>query len=407
MLSHGAVVNDTHPGRYDAYDRLRVSNPITLFESNSIFDKDPSNFEETLTGASTSTHNANSYIKMVVLGAGDSVIRQSYNYIDYQPGKSKLTYMTGVLNLTPAAGVIARIGQFDDATNKTVVASGGNGHFFEMDGTTLNIVQRTGNAGSIGPGNYDTRVTQVNWNIDKLDGTGPSTLIWNASDFSKARLFVIDLQWLGTGRVRMGISMDGHIHYLHEFVNSMQIQPFDCMEKLPIRYEISSTSGAGEMRQMCCSVISEGGYVPTGVNWGYNTTVSVKVPRLVLRLKNAYNRVTVIPTVVNFLPNGGNNTEYNWSIFRVPLANVTGGTWVNVGTPSAIEANLTSTGLSLTNQMFVNTGLGISHTENLFTIGDGKSVNNILTSRMDGTSFALVVQCSVNCAISLMWLEIR
>jgi hypothetical protein len=395
--------NDTHPGRYDAFDRMRVSEPVTLFEDNPIFDKSPSVWDETLTGGATSTHNANSYISMVVSGAGDSVIRQTYEYVDYQPGKSKLSLFTGVLNRTPTAGVVCRMGQYDDFNNKTVVAGGGNGHFFEMDGTTINIVQRTGLSGSVGPGNYDTRVPQINWNIDRLDGTGPSTLVWDANDFANDRLFVIDLQWLGIGRVRMGIYIAGHIHYLHEFYNTQYAEPYNRMEKLPIRYEISSTSGAGEMRQVCSTVLSEGGYIPLGVNWYHNTTAAVKIPRLAIRLKDAYNRMTVFPTVVSMLPQGG-NTEFDWVMVRVPLADVTGGSWVSSGSVSAVEVNTTTTSVSFANEVKIHSGLGATRTENRFSVGNSKTP---LVSQMDGTSFVLLVSCSVNCAISLGWLEIR
>lgn len=388
----------------DAFNRLRVSEPTTLFEYNPVFDKSPHEWEEVVHGTGNCTHNTNSYLAMTVAGAGDAVIRQTYDYIDYQPGKSKLTLFTGVLNTTPAPGVVSRIGQFDDAINKTVVADGGNGHFFELDGTTLSVVQRTGYAGSLGPGNFDTRVPQVNWNLDRLDGTGPSTLVWNYASFAYLRLFVIDLQWLGIGRVRMGIYMNGVIHYLHEFINEWDTQPYTRMAKLPIRYEISSHGGAGEMRQVCSSVLIEGGtYLPLGRFSAFQTTAAVKVPHIAFRLKPAYNRISVIPTTVTFLPSGGSATEFDWTVARVPLTNVQGGIW-NL-TDSAVEVNVSATAVVMTPGVIIYAGLGISRTENVFDIPN-KYVKP-LVSRMDGTSFALVIRCSVNCAIAVGWMEIR
>lgn len=388
----------------DAFSRVRVSEPITLFEYAPIFDKASTEWEEVVHGTSaSSTITTNSYIAMRVAAADDVVIRQTYEYIDYQPGKSKLSLFTGVLNVTPSLGVVARLGQYDDFNDKTVVVDGGNGHFFEMDGLTLNVVQRSGGQGTT-LGNFDTRVAQVNWNIDRLDGEGPSKLRWDATDFAYLRLFVIDVQWLGIGRVRMGIYLNGTIYYLHEYLNNWGTQPYNRMEKLPLRYEIRSTGGAGELRQVCSSVIIEGGtYLPLARMSGYNTTAAVKVRRLALRLKPAYNRVTLVLHTLSFLPGGGSSTEFDWYVHRVPATSITTGTWL--ATPEIVDVNLSTTDALSADAILLTSGFGVAHTDTSFPLE--KRFMRPLVSSMNGTSFVLVVTCSVNCAIALSWIEIR
>jgi hypothetical protein len=171
---------------------------------------------------------------------------------NYQPGKSQLIMMTGILDRSGGGtGVQRRIGYFDDD----------NGLFFEDDEGTIKLVRRTNVTGSP----VDNKVSQSSWNIDPLDGTGPSGL---TADWTKCQIFVIDFEWLGVGRVRYGIGEGGIVHYVHEIKNGNVLDKvYMSTPNLPARYQMITTgsSPASTMECICTTVISEGGQTKNGL----------------------------------------------------------------------------------------------------------------------------------------------
>jgi hypothetical protein len=114
---------------YDAFGRLRVSNPLTIFDSKNVLCLRNSLFDESLPlGQRTVTYTANkSTVNLNCTEAsGDKVIRQSKRVMSYQPGKSLLILNTFVMN-TQTENLEQRIGMFD----------ANNGIFFEDTGTVL------------------------------------------------------------------------------------------------------------------------------------------------------------------------------------------------------------------------------------------------------------------------------
>lgn len=247
----------------DAFGRLRVSNPQTIFDSKNIFN-DP-DIEDTLenqplfydnaelSGSGTSTaYNANKSSQSLAVSANTagSRARQTKMRFNYQPGKSQLIFMTYNLDGLQS-GITKRIGIFD----------GQNGIFLQASGTSLSFVLRSYTSGSA----VDTSIPSAQWNIDKMDGTGPSgvNLGWD-----KTQILLIDYEWLGVGRVRMGFVIDGLVYYAHEFLNSNNLAlVYMTIPNLPLRCEITNdgTGTASTITQICSSVISEGGSDDLGV----------------------------------------------------------------------------------------------------------------------------------------------
>lgn len=231
----------------DAFGRSRVSEPFNLFDTQLQYSASPLFWETVAVGGGTATHLPNeSAVRMRVTTANnDSVIRQSKRYHRYQPGKSQLILMTGVMGAAKA-NVRQRIGYFDAA----------NGVFFEQTGAGLGVVQRSYVTGTA----VDTRVEQADWNIDQMDGTGISGV---AIDTSRAQIFIIDLEWLGVGRVRCGFVINGIIYYCHQFTHANVLSTvYMTTANLPVRYEIvnvGDTAGNTDLYQICSSVSSEGG----------------------------------------------------------------------------------------------------------------------------------------------------
>lgn len=247
---------DTDNMTGDAFARLRVSNPTTLFDSKQIYNNQPLFWDdqETAGGSTTSTYNTNQ--SSTTIGVAETTagtrIRQTFRRFNYQPGKSQLILLTGVMNKTGGGtGITRRMGIYDDD----------NGLFLEDSEGITNVVIRTKTSGSV----VENKVAQSSWNVDKLDGTGISGIIL---DLSKTNIFVIDLEWLGVGRVRMGFNIDGVTHVCHEFLNANNLtEVYMSTPNLPLRYEISNngTGVASSLQHICGSVMSEGGEQELGI----------------------------------------------------------------------------------------------------------------------------------------------
>jgi len=239
----------------DAFGRFRVSNPFTIFDSKQLFDSQPTLWdddEETGSGTSSS-HSTDT--SATTISVSDSIsgkrTRQTFMRFNYQPGKSFLIMLTGILATTGSGtGNTFRIGYFDD----------NNGIFFEDHDETLRVVRRTSTSGSP----VDNAVAQSSWNLDTLDGSGLSGV---TLDKTKTQIFVIDFQWLGVGRVRMGVVVNGVLIYCHEFLNSNVLDTvYMSTPNLPLRYQIENNGSgdAGSMDQICCTIVSEGGVEDNG-----------------------------------------------------------------------------------------------------------------------------------------------
>ena len=236
---------------YDAFGRLRVSNPLTIFDSQNIMSKN-NLFDEDLTGSGTVSYTANkSTVNLnTTTASGDKVIRQSKRVMTYQPGKSLLNLNTFVMN-AQTENLEQRVGMFD----------ANNGIFFEDTGTGYRFVRRTYVTGSPA----DTYANQGSWNGDNLDGTGASGYDLN---FDKATIMFMDFEWLGMGAVRCGFVVDGQFITAHTFYNANSLDTvYMQTANLPIRYEIETTGtigGAAVLQQVCSTTMVEGGYAPGG-----------------------------------------------------------------------------------------------------------------------------------------------
>ena len=243
-------------GAVTAFGRLRVANGFPQFSSKQIFDNQPLLWDDQeVSGSGTSSvydaNTAKSTLSVSATTAGKRV-RQTYRSINYQPGQSQLIFMTFVLDPSGGGtGINRAVGQFDD----------NNGIFFEDDAGTYYMNIRSNETGTPA----DTRFAQSAWNIDKLDGTGPSGV---TLDFQQNQILVIDYEWLGAGRVRVGFNVGGITYYCHKFEHANVKQDvYMSTPNLPLRFEIENTGSgvASALDAICVSVLTEGGIEPDGV----------------------------------------------------------------------------------------------------------------------------------------------
>lgn len=289
----------------DAFGRLRVSNPYTEFDSHFEYDTQTTRWLQSATGTATATHLSNESSVKMVLGTlpGALVRRKTRTRFRYQPGKSLQIFETFCFN-GGKIGVTQRVGYFDTQ----------NGVFLELDGETVNLVRRTYTSGSA----VNNKVAQASWNIDPMDGTGPSG---KTIDWTKTQILVTDLEWLGVGRVRMGFNIDGATYYVHQFLNANTLDVvYMTTANLPLTYEIENSvtaSTSTSMVQICSTVVSEGGFNPQGFVRSIANGVTQKaigtaslVPIISIRLKSAYTKAQLWPQSINIYGKTANSYMY-------------------------------------------------------------------------------------------------
>jgi len=337
----------------DAFGRLKTSNPFTLFDSSHRY-RDNGLWSTHILGSGSVVFNEYQGLIDLNLGdaSGDEIIRETTKVFSYQPGKSLLIMNTFVMN-DAREHLRQRVGYFGDE----------NGIFLELFGYQLSFVERSLVTGSV----TETAVSQSNWNGDKLDGTGPSGI---TLDITKAQIFWMDIEWLGLGTVRVGFVINGQFITCHSFHHANLItSTYITTASLPLRYEITNTDdvqgGGSSMKQVCSTVISEGGYQLNGAQQAVGTpiqtsktlaTAGTYYPIVSLRLKSLQNTpassvnrldAIVILTAACIMPdisNSNGSPNLNWRL--VQSAVTSGGTWTSAGIDSAVEYNLTATSVS-------------------------------------------------------------
>jgi hypothetical protein len=295
----------------DAFGRLRVSNPLTIFDSKNIMSQNTL-FNSTTANGGTVSYTANkSTVNLNVTEAASSkTIRQSNRVMSYQPGKSLLIFNTFVMN-TQTTNLKQKVGLFD----------ANNGIFFQDTGTGYQIVRRTYTSGAA----VDTEVNQSAWNGDKLDGTGASGFTLNAAT---SNILFIDIEWLGVGSVRVGFVINGQLITAHTFNNANSLTTvYMQTANLPIRYEIERTgtlaAATYTLQQICSSCISEGGYSPEGlqqmigtsqINAGVNlSTINTYYNIATIRIKSGRPYAVIVPAGIDVL--NISNNDFEWGLF--------------------------------------------------------------------------------------------
>jgi len=321
----------------DAFGRTRVSSPLTLFDSSHRY-RDNGLWATSTSGTASATFSENEgLVNLTVNSAsGAQVIRETTKVFSYQPGKSLLVLSTFV-PATPKENLRQRIGYFGAS----------NGMYFEINGTTAYFVERSLSTATT------TAVAQQDWSIDKMDGTGPSGI---TLDITKAQILWMDIEWLGLGTVRMGFVINGKFIHCHSFHHANIINTtYITTASLPLRMEITNTgvtSGSSTLKQVCSSVMSEGGYELRGLQQGVGTPITSPVtlgtagtyyPVVSLRLKSNRLDAIVILTALSIM-GITNNANYNWRVLAG--GTTTGGTWVSGSADGAVEYKIDGTSVS-------------------------------------------------------------
>jgi putative cofactor-binding repeat protein len=393
----------------DAFGRMRVAQPHTLFDSQHQ-DVENDKWDTLITGSGTKTHLPDeSTIKLEIATANnDSIIRETLRTMPYQPGKSLLIMNTFAMGI-PKANVVQRTGYF----------SSNNGIYLENDSGTNYLVLRSSVTGNI----IENRVPQSEWNIDKFDGNGYSgqgTEIAHKTglDVNKSNLLWLDIEWLGVGDVRCGFLVDGLLKTAHVFHHdNRNTTTYMRSAILPLRYEIFNkgvTTSNTAMRQICSTVISEGGYSQINQTrsastplTGKNLTNGINNPMVSVRLKTNRLNAVAIPVSVDLY--GLQATAFKYRVYEnvTSLANAS---WTTTDTSSAVEYDLSAT--SMTGGVLLKEGI-FKGLESAKEVSLRDELNGIiqLTRKINaanGDIFTIAIQPTTNnddAIVALSWQE--
>lgn len=122
----------------DAFNRLKVSNPFTIFDSQHRYQSNDKWDTFGVTGGTASYVLNESAINLIVgTTAGSKVTRETKRVFPYQPGKSLLSLNTFAFN-SPKTGLRQRIGYFG-ITGGATSGIPYNGVYLEQNGLTLSM----------------------------------------------------------------------------------------------------------------------------------------------------------------------------------------------------------------------------------------------------------------------------
>jgi len=360
-------------------------------------------------GTSSFVASRGLYEMSTITEVGSRVVRQTRKYVPDSFATNVFVLAEAVLGSGTTGGptdVTTRIGIFEDVNDLTVGSTeGGRGAFFSHDASSndLSIVLRK-NDGS--GSQVDTSVSQANWNVDKLDGSGLSKY---TLDPNVLNVFVFKWNPLSKA-LNLGVLAGENIYYCHKIDGGGSGGEDVQLMNVPMRWEIihdgdTAPTDSYSMKQGRVMIFSDddssirmktvdSGTTPKTVN-------DSSVPMLSVRLKDIANRTKVFPqslSVVNVASSG----VAKWEL--VTNASLTGETFQDV-TDSFTQLSTTETdatgGTVVASGFIVNSGAStfdLSKKE-IFLTSDIQGVSETMTLRI------VHVSGTVEVLSTLDWLE--
>lgn len=368
--------------------------------------KDTDIWDELTTGTASATHQP--YLGMVKLevgsSAGDEVVRQTNRVQRYIPGRQGEVSMTMIFG-TPETGIRRRFGLFDER----------NGFFFEDSGDgTYRCVLRRNTAGGV----EEESFARDEWNVDKLDGTGPSGI---TADPTAIQHMSIEYEWYGAGMIEWNFVINNNKYPIHRIYHAnYHDHTWAAKAALPIRIELTNvagTAGTHTFYQGSHSFSVEGTTELLGRQKSISSAIAGKTlqsantfyPIVAIRLKSTALDSVIIPDEYSA------STLDNTNIFVriIENADITGGTWVSFDPDSPVEYNITATGYS--NGSTLSTNYISSTNMGAVTTFPHRSITQITrktTTTLGDTSGTFLIAIAATGAnkagwASLGWIEVR
>ncbi|MDQ1326692.1 MAG: hypothetical protein QG564_1824 [Campylobacterota bacterium] len=326
----------------DATGKLRVSNHSIIFEDISEYSKNLDKWnEKVVNGASITLNQNNSGITLnTSTTLSSKAIRQTKQYFKKQVGNSLMVGFS--LNFN---------GNQTDIKKSAGYYDNNNGVYLKLQNGVFSLNLRSKSSGSI----IEENITQANFNIDKLDGTGESGL---TLDLTKIYYFFFDFNCFCTGKIRCYIATANGQVLFHQFDKFELSNTFLGTLTLPIRYEIEQlgVTNIGTMTHFTSFLAVENNvnldHDLNTISLGRTTrTIATTISHILsIRPKLIYqgkeNRANILPSQMNhYVDSSGKAVLVEIWVGGT----VTGGAWTEISAESATEYNITATAFNTTN----------------------------------------------------------
>lgn len=224
------IIENVGPNVSSQFNELMVSQRTPVVELKSVYGlSDLRDIVET-TGSGTVTNTTVEYQVSVTAGATDSATLDSAERGRYMPGYAGQAGIGVRIPDPPAASQIFRWGLLDDQNGAYFGQSVANGIFV--------AIRRAGS---------DTIIPQTSWNVDPLDGTGPSGTTLN---LALGNIFHITFTWYGYGVIEFNVVLQNPSTLAQQVVTVHRFKPTNQTSfadpNLPLRAQIVNAGLAVE-----------------------------------------------------------------------------------------------------------------------------------------------------------------
>jgi hypothetical protein len=237
----------------------------------------------------------------------------------------------------------------------------------------------------------ETTVDQDAWNVNNLDGSVNQNKTMNPAT---TLIYWFNIEWLGVGAVDCGIVVDKELVLCHRFRHSNILSTaYIKTASLQPTYEIISTGGAGSMRSICYTAISEGGYRPIGYSFSINMGVTTQAvnnrePVLAIRLKSGSISNVRLRGITTMATSGANYLVELWRFVDTPASAIlNNSSFSDVNAESDVEYNTAAASIILTGGLLLasaytsnnNDAISLSKFSETTTLSiNGASVSDLL-----------------------------
>lgn len=248
---------EIHASATDNYQKIRTTQPKTILNIRHIGDEnDVMEIEKKINGDEVSEMTNENGILLKIGRDNRSIFRQTRKYIRCEQGNTLSIYITARLNIVTYmpgnSSSTTYVGYLDD-DNGVMFAHKGN----DTTGTMAIRLLKNGTA---------TDIDQGFWNIDNLDGTGPSGII---ADWFNIHTYYIEISHPMT--YKFGIIQNGRVYIAHIINGTTITAPSTYLLDLPIRYGVSIVDTSYDlydftagMTHFSTLVTTDGDYNPFG-----------------------------------------------------------------------------------------------------------------------------------------------
>ncbi|WP_404332362.1 hypothetical protein [Mesobacillus maritimus] len=227
-------INNVGPNVSSQFSELMVSRRTPVVELTSVYGLSVLRDLVETTGSGTVTNTTVEYQITTTTGAADSATLDSVERGRYMPGYAGQAGIGVRIPLAPTNDQVFRWGMVDDE----------NGAFFGQsvaDGIFV-AIRRAG---------VDTIIPQTSWNVDPLDGTGPSGL---TLDLALGNIFQITFTWYGYGVIEFNVVVQNPTTLAQEVVTVHRFRPANETSltdpNLPLRAQIENNGATAEVRNL-------------------------------------------------------------------------------------------------------------------------------------------------------------